>query len=165
MRAYLRAARNRRGRERVRVHVHRRKQGREPLELVFEPVGKAAESLFITEQGLRNRLLALEERLGIELYRKSRGIRRGSPLTAQGQQFLPEAVTFLDRARELVEMFQQSAGHRVIHVAARNPSAIITPKLEIGKPKGSQRIGYITPPGGLRVTEHRPGRTPGRTAG
>ena len=37
---------------------------------------KAAESLFITEQGLRNRLLALEERLGIELYRKSRGIRR-----------------------------------------------------------------------------------------
>ena len=79
---------------------------------------KAAESLFITEQGLRNRLLSLEERLGIELYRKSRGIRRGSPLTAQGQQFLPEALAFLDRARELVEMFQQSAGHRVVHVAA-----------------------------------------------
>lgn len=79
---------------------------------------KAAESLFITEQGLRNRLLALEERLGIELYRKSRGIRRGSPLTAQGQQFLPEAVAFLDRARELAEMFQQAPGHRIIHVAA-----------------------------------------------
>ena len=31
----------------------------------------AAEALFITEQGLRSRLLALEERLGVELYRKS----------------------------------------------------------------------------------------------
>ena len=33
----------------------------------------AAENLLITEQGLRNRLLALEKRLGVELYRKRRG--------------------------------------------------------------------------------------------
>src|SRR5687768_2796078 len=33
----------------------------------------AAETLFITEQGVRNRLVALEERLGVELYRKRRG--------------------------------------------------------------------------------------------
>ena len=39
---------------------------------------QAAAVLHITEQGVRNRLLALEERLGVELYRKSRGPRRAS---------------------------------------------------------------------------------------
>ena len=37
---------------------------------------RAAEVLVITEQGVRNRLLALEQRLGVELYRKRRGLRR-----------------------------------------------------------------------------------------
>ena len=34
------------------------------------------QGLHLTEQGVRNRLLALESRLGVELYRKSRGIRK-----------------------------------------------------------------------------------------
>ncbi len=62
---------------------------------------RAAEGLHLTEQGVRNRLLALESRLGVELYRKSRGIRTSSPLTARGQQFLPQAIAFLERAEEL----------------------------------------------------------------
>src|SRR5258708_36886652 len=45
---------------------------------------KAAEGLLITEQGVRNRLLALEARLGVELYRKARGTRRANPLTPAG---------------------------------------------------------------------------------
>lgn len=66
---------------------------------------RAAEVLVITEQGLRNRLLALEERLGVELYRKRRGLRRPTQLTEQGRQFLPHAAAFLERARELGELF------------------------------------------------------------
>jgi DNA-binding transcriptional LysR family regulator len=78
----------------------------------------AAGVLHITEQGLRNRLLALEQRLGVELYRKSRGVRRGQPLTEQGRQFLPHAIAFLERARELAECLNAQAGLHEIHVAA-----------------------------------------------
>src|ERR1700722_8751985 len=84
---------------------------------------RAAEGLHLTEQGVRNRLIALESRLGVELYRKSRGIRTASPLTARGQQFLPQALAFLERAEELRNMFDGSAnnaggGRQEIHVAA-----------------------------------------------
>jgi DNA-binding transcriptional LysR family regulator len=76
----------------------------------------AAES-HVTEQGLRNRLLALEKRLGVELYHKARGRRRRSPLTAQGEAFLPHARAFLDQARRMGELFGAS-GPRDVHVAA-----------------------------------------------
>ncbi len=79
---------------------------------------KAAESLLITEQGVRNRLLSLEERLGVELYRKIRGPRRASPLTSAGQQFLPHAIAFLDRAAELKDLFAAAPRTREVHVAA-----------------------------------------------
>ncbi len=77
----------------------------------------AAEVLHITEQGVRNRLLALEQRLGVELYRKAQGPRRVTPLTEHGQQFLPHALAFLDRARQLSEVFGGAETHE-IHVAA-----------------------------------------------
>ncbi len=76
----------------------------------------AAES-HVTEQGFRNRLLTLENRLGVELYHKARGRRRHSPLTTQGEAFLPHARAFLDRARQMGELFGAS-GPREIHVAA-----------------------------------------------
>src|SRR5882724_7062173 len=47
----------------------------------------AAAGLHITEQGLRNRLIALETQLKVPLYHKQRGPRRRSPLTPQGEQF------------------------------------------------------------------------------
>ncbi len=81
----------------------------------------AAATLTITEQGLRNRLLALEQRLGVELYRKRRGLRRATQLTEQGRLFLPHAAAFLDRARELGELFGGSEGQerpREVHVVA-----------------------------------------------
>jgi DNA-binding transcriptional LysR family regulator len=65
----------------------------------------AAQDLHITEQGLRNRLISLEKELGVELYRKVRGIRNVTPLTTQGQQFLPYATAFLERAAELNDLF------------------------------------------------------------
>lgn len=79
---------------------------------------KAAENLFITEQGVRQRLLALEAALSVELYRKSRGRRQTTPLTTQGQQFLPQALAFLRQAEEMVAFFQVPHGPRVVHVVA-----------------------------------------------
>jgi DNA-binding transcriptional LysR family regulator len=78
----------------------------------------AAEALFITEQGLRNRLVTLEKRLDVELYHKSRGLRTRSPLTAAGRRFLPHAHAFLERARELTDLVAAEDSPRVIHVAA-----------------------------------------------
>jgi DNA-binding transcriptional LysR family regulator len=78
----------------------------------------AAEALFITEQGVRNRLLALEERLGVELYRKSRGLRRVTPLTPQGKLLLPKAMSLLAQAQELVELFASEPRVREVHVVA-----------------------------------------------
>jgi DNA-binding transcriptional LysR family regulator len=78
---------------------------------------RASEILHITEQGVRNRLLALEARLGGELYRKSRGMRRATPLTQRGRQFLPHAVAFLERAAELTEQFRGASELQDVHVA------------------------------------------------
>lgn len=79
---------------------------------------KAAVSLHLTEQGIRNRLLALESRLGVSLYEKKRGPRRSSPLTREGRLFLPHALAFLDRARSLGELFSGLTAPEEIHVAS-----------------------------------------------
>lgn len=78
----------------------------------------AAAALHLTEQGLRNRLLVLEERLGVELYRKQRGPRRVGPVTDQGRKFLPHATAFLEHARQLVEASGAARFQREITVAA-----------------------------------------------
>ena len=78
----------------------------------------AADALLITEQGVRNRLVALENRLGVELYRKFRGPRQTAPLTPRGQEFLPHAISYLERSRELADFFSLRAQPREIHVAA-----------------------------------------------
>src|SRR5262245_19505162 len=76
----------------------------------------ASESLFISEQGLRSRLLVLEKQLGVELYLKSRGPRRRTPLTPQGQQLLSHAQAFLDRASHLGTLFDGDPGPHEVHV-------------------------------------------------
>jgi DNA-binding transcriptional LysR family regulator len=78
----------------------------------------AAAGLHITEQGLRNRLIALETHLKVSLYHKQRGPRRRSPLTPQGEQFLPHAVAFLESARRLGGLFGGATGPQEVHVAA-----------------------------------------------
>src|SRR6516165_10796239 len=76
----------------------------------------AAGALHLTEQGLRGRLLGLEERLGIELYRKQRGPRRVGPITEKGRRFLPHAMAFLEQARQLAEASGIAAPPRDITV-------------------------------------------------
>ena len=79
---------------------------------------EAAASLFLTEQGLRNRILALEERLKVSLYRKQRGPRRGPLLTPDGQRFLPLALTYLEQSRQLFDQVHDEQHAREIHVVA-----------------------------------------------
>ncbi len=81
-------------------------------------IRSTAGTLGITEQGVRSRLLALEAQLGVELYRKSRGPRRSTPLTDQGRRFLPHALAFLERAHELCRAFELDSGGREVRVAA-----------------------------------------------
>jgi DNA-binding transcriptional LysR family regulator len=79
---------------------------------------EAARSLYITEQGARNRLLALEQRLGVQLYHKARGPRRRPLLTEPGRRFLPHAIAFLNHARDLVEICTGMSAPSEIHVVA-----------------------------------------------
>ena len=81
-------------------------------------IRSTAGTLGITEQGVRSRLLALEAQLGVELYRKSRGPRRSTPLTDQGRRFLPHALAFLERAHELCRAFELESGGREVRVVA-----------------------------------------------
>jgi DNA-binding transcriptional LysR family regulator len=78
----------------------------------------AAGALHVTEQGLRSRLLVLEERLGVQLYRKQRGPRRALPITDQGRRFLPHALAFMEHARQLAEASGAARVQREITVAA-----------------------------------------------
>lgn len=81
-------------------------------------IRRASETLLITEQGVRNRLLTLEQRLKVELYRKGQGQRQGTPLTQRGRQLLPHAIAFLERAGELAELFDAALQPREVYVAA-----------------------------------------------
>ena len=78
----------------------------------------AAQVLGISEQGVRNRLLALEQELRVELYRKIRGPRRLAILTDAGHRFVPHAVAFMERAGELYRAFDIDTGPREIRIAA-----------------------------------------------
>lgn len=79
---------------------------------------EAASALHISEQGVRNRLLVLESSLGVELYRKSQGIRRGTPLTNEGQKLLPHAVAFLEAASDFKRAAPGLNPPLEIHVSA-----------------------------------------------
>jgi len=79
---------------------------------------QAAKGLHVTEQGVRNRLIALEQRLGVELYQKSRGRRTADPLTSAGHELLPRARNYLEATRGLSEHLTEPRGSDEIHVAA-----------------------------------------------
>ena len=78
----------------------------------------AARTLFVSEQGLRNRLIALERRVGAELYRKQRGVRRGMLLTDAGRKLLPQAESVLDQVRRMGHLLRPEMAGRAVHVAA-----------------------------------------------
>src|ERR1700687_1770335 len=70
----------------------------------------AAAALHTSAQRVRNRMVVLEQRIGAELYRKSRGPRTSDPLTPHGHEFLPRAMRYLEAARGLTERIAESGG-------------------------------------------------------
>lgn len=78
----------------------------------------AAETLFITEQGVRNRLISLEQQLGTEVYRKARGARRGEILTKAGRTLLPHVIRLLEQADGLRDLCAKSSAVQEVHLAS-----------------------------------------------
>lgn len=76
----------------------------------------AAESLHLSAEGLRGRILALESTLGTSLYEKARGRRGDVDLTPSGRRFLQKAVRFLDQAHELTGLFEARAAAKEIQL-------------------------------------------------
>ncbi len=78
----------------------------------------AADTLHLTEQGARNRLIALEKSLGVDLYVKRKGRRHKTQLTTQGRRFLPQAKAFLAVASNLTQLFRTPQATHEVHIAA-----------------------------------------------
>lgn len=76
----------------------------------------AAAALNLSEEGLRSRLLTLEERVGRELYHKARGRRDATALTHAGRLFLEKARRFIEQANELLLSHEPGAAPREILV-------------------------------------------------
>jgi DNA-binding transcriptional LysR family regulator len=74
-------------------------------------------ALFISEHGIRNRLIALERELGVELYRKARGIRTSEILTKAGRALLPEAIRLLEAAGDLKQTIHRKTTRRDIRAS------------------------------------------------
>jgi DNA-binding transcriptional LysR family regulator len=78
----------------------------------------AASALHLSEEGVRSRLLMLEQRLGVSLYEKQRGRRAAISLTQAGQTFSTKAAQFIEDAQELTNLFDPGRSRQEIHVAA-----------------------------------------------
>lgn len=78
----------------------------------------AAKTLHLSEEGLRSRLLTLEERVGASLYEKERGRRGEVRLTHAGQIFLGKAVQFVEEARKLTCLFDPVQSPHEVRIAA-----------------------------------------------
>lgn len=85
----------------------------------------AAESLFLTQSTLSNRLRGLEEELGTQLFRRGRGHRR-IELTQAGEQFIPLAEKWRLLWRETAAFRTQ---RRLTFVAISSVNTYIMPQV------------------------------------
>jgi DNA-binding transcriptional LysR family regulator len=81
-------------------------------------VRRAAEALHLSEEGLRSRVLSLEKRMGVELYKKERGRHANVQLTQAGQALLGKATHFIQDARALTQIFDPGQQTRELRIAA-----------------------------------------------
>ena len=80
----------------------------------------AADSLHLTREGLRRRLLTLEDRLHVRLYEKGRGRHTNIRLTREGNLFYTKSVQFLEEAKTLTELFDHQHSSSEIKVGISN---------------------------------------------
>jgi DNA-binding transcriptional LysR family regulator len=78
----------------------------------------ASQALHLSEEGLRNRLIAIEGRLGVRLYEKERGRRGKVRITQDGRLFLSKANQFLEEAYRLTKVFEPADGSEDLLIAA-----------------------------------------------
>lgn len=78
----------------------------------------ASQTLHLSEEGLRNRLIAIEDRLGVRLYEKERGRRGKVRITQEGRLFLSKANQFLEEAYRLTRVFEPADGYEDLLIAA-----------------------------------------------
>ncbi|MEO8460944.1 MAG: LysR family transcriptional regulator [Dokdonella sp.] len=78
----------------------------------------AAEGLHLSEEGLRGRLLALEQRLGFSLYEKAQGRRSSVKLSPAGENFLDKATQFIEDARTLMAVADAGPQQKSLTIAA-----------------------------------------------
>jgi DNA-binding transcriptional LysR family regulator len=78
----------------------------------------AAQNLHLSDEGLRARILALEQTLNVSLYEKSRGRRGDVTLTSAGRRFLQRAGHFLEQARALTSLFDAPAATQSVQIFA-----------------------------------------------
>lgn len=78
----------------------------------------AAEVLHLSEEGLRGRLLSLEQRLGFSLYEKAQGRRSSVKLSPAGENFLDKATQFIEDARALTLIADPGSRQRTLIIAA-----------------------------------------------
>ncbi|MEP6483807.1 MAG: LysR family transcriptional regulator [Rudaea sp.] len=78
----------------------------------------ASQTLHLSEEGLRNRLIAIEGRLGVRLYEKERGRRGKVRITQEGRLFLTKASHFLEEAYRLVKVFEPAERAEDLLIAA-----------------------------------------------
>lgn len=81
-------------------------------------LSSAAVALHLSEEGFRHRLLALEERLGAELYEKERGRRGNVRITQAGRLFFNKARQFVRDARQLTQLFEPGSQQEELLIAA-----------------------------------------------
>ena len=78
----------------------------------------AARVLNLSTEGMRNRLVALEERVGVQLYEKEMRRRGLVTLTPAGQMFLQKAAQFLEEAQALTRLFEPGRRQQDLLIAA-----------------------------------------------
>lgn len=86
----------------------------------FGSYREAADSLHLTREALRRRLLMLEERLHVRLYETERGRHTNIRLTHEGNLFYTKSVQFLEEAKTLTELFDREQTSLEIKVAISN---------------------------------------------
>ena len=81
-------------------------------------LGAAARALNLSAEGLRNRLVALEQRMGVPLYEKEMRRRGRVVLTPAGRLFLHKAVLFVEEAQALTQLFELGRRQQDLLIAA-----------------------------------------------
>jgi len=82
---------------------------------------KAAIELFVTPAALGHQVKALEERLGVQLFRR---LPRGLALTDEGQALLPVLTEAFDRMAAQLGRFDESKGREILAVGAVGTFAV-----------------------------------------